>query len=155
MLNEHTTIYDNNHLTRHHIFRDINLPALEKLNIMMIDDNRKDINLVHDLLSAESDLNFRFSGYTNSHEALKYLETSAAPNLIILDLVMPSMNGKMVLRRLKEITRTRNIPVIIHSSMNKYSNIIETCKLEAHAFFAKPLDIEAFENFVLNQLFLS
>ena len=155
MLNEQATIYDTNNLARHHIFRDINLPALERLNIMMIDDNKKDINLVHDLLSAESSLNFRFSGYTNSHDALTYLATSGSPDLIILDLVMPSVNGKMVLRRLKEVSRTRNIPVIIHSSMDKYNNIIETCRLEAHAFFAKPLDIEAFESLVLNQLFSS
>jgi DNA-binding response OmpR family regulator len=53
------------------------------------------------------------------------------PDIIILDLVMPSIDGKIVLKRIKEIAHVKNIPVIIHSSMNNYENIIKMNKLEA------------------------
>ncbi len=121
------------------------------IHVMMIDDSKKDINLVKEILKTECRANFTFSSYTDAHEALKHLERKEKPDIIILDLVMPSMNGKMVLQRLKGLLQTKEIPVVIHSSMSNYKNISHVNQLDAHAFFEKPLDGESFENFLFNR----
>ncbi len=153
MLNSPASVNYNKFNYNYHIFQNTNLTKLNKLNIVIIDDNIKDIRLTKELLEVESNIKFMVLSYTNPHEALIDLESnSTLPDIIILDLVMPSIDGRMVLKRIKEITKIKNTPVIIHSSMNKYESIIKISKLEAHAFFRKPLNIEAFENFILGTL---
>jgi len=153
MLNSPASIIYNNLNYNYHIFQDIHLKELKKLKVVIIDDNIKDIALTKELLEVQSNINFTILSHTNPHHALLALESKfILPDIIILDLIMPSIDGNIVLKRLKEIAHIKNIPVIIHSSMNNYENIIKMNKLEAHAFFEKPLNIEAFESFILGTL---
>lgn len=123
------------------------------LNMMIIDDSKKDIELFKDLLSNDSSLNFTLTSWLNAHEAIIALEYGQIfpPDIVILDLVMPSINGKMVLGRLKEISKVKNIPVIIHSSLNNYENAKDVQSLDAHAFFAKPLNTSVFASYILDK----
>lgn len=123
------------------------------IKIMIIDDNKKDADLAQDLLVDQSHFQFHFSYYRNPKEAIQQLQTREHPDLILLDFVMPCMNGGTVLKTLKETVSTQNIPVIIHSSMNNYETIQKTNMLQAHSFFAKPLNVGYFEKFLLNQPF--
>jgi CheY-like chemotaxis protein len=119
---------------------------------MMIDDNKKDMKLFEDLLRFESGVKFSLSKWTNSHDALAALEArQVSPDLIVLDLVMPCMNGKMILKYLKNLNHVKDIPVMIYSSMHNYENTMAVGQLEAHAFFAKPLNTELFEEFLLRK----
>ncbi len=133
-----------------YIFKPFNPPTSnQSLKIMMIDDNPKDIRLFEELLALDTMLNFSLSKWNNSHKAIEALEHHRVDiDLIVLDLLMPCMNGKMILKRLKETTNLKNIPVVIYSSMHNYENAIALNQLEAHAFFAKPLDAESFEAFI-------
>jgi chemotaxis family two-component system response regulator PixH len=151
-------MYINDNITRRsdliaeaHIFKysDIVSPD-SNLNFMIIDDNKRDIQLFEDLLSLESNLKFSLSKWTNSHDAIAALESKQiSPDLIILDLVMPCMNGKMILKHLKSIPFLIETPIVIHSSMNNFENTMSVNQLGAHAFFSKPLNVELFESFVL------
>lgn len=135
--------------SRFHIFQNFENWDHECLNIMMIDDSKRDIKLAHESLKFESDLNFRLKGYTNCEEALTDLEAGVIqPNVIILDLVMPTMNGLMTLEKIKSTVKAQEIPVVIHSSMHNYDNIQEANDLNAHAFFAKSLNGEMFSAFI-------
>lgn len=135
---------------KHHIYKDVSFSKLGVLDILMIDDSKKDTEMVRELLSVDGNLDYKFSFFNKPKEALEYLNSSdKKPDLIILDLVMPSINGPLTLQELKSNSTTAHIPVIIHSSMHNYVNIIKISKLHAHAFFAKPLDIDAFEEFIL------
>lgn len=120
------------------------------INIMIIDDSKKDIELFEELLSFHKGLNFTLSKWTNSHEAIIALEYGQVtlPDLIVLDLIMPSMNGKMILKRLKEIAKVKKIPVIIHSSMGNLENVRSAQSLDANAFFAKPLNASVFSSYL-------
>lgn len=89
--------------------------------------------------------------YNNPVEALNALERGEViPDLIIMDMVMPSIDGKIALARLKCCTQTNHIPVVIYSSMNNYEQVSKINTLDAHAFFAKPIDINSFSKFLHN-----
>ena len=124
----------------------------EKIKILMVDDDRKDIQLFQDLLAGESRFLFSLQAFTNPTEALYYLEKMAKPedfpDVMITDLVMPETNGKMLLRYLKTAHQTEHLPIIVHSSMNNHSNITYIREFQACAFFEKPLNAEAFVNYL-------
>lgn len=148
------TLNKGNHPFKSYIFKPITQPKLSAdrpINVMLIDDTKKDLELLMDLLSTESSIKFKFFPYTNIKDALVHLEKKQTPDIITLDLVMPSMNGKMVLGRLKALTHAKDIPVIIHSSMHTYDNLSQVNQLGAHAFFEKPLDMKAFKTLFLNK----
>lgn len=138
--------------SEYHVFREIDIPSIrqKKISLMIIDDDRRDIAITTELLSL-SCFRFNIVAYTNPTEAMEYLgSTEFLPELILLDLTMPSLNGKLTLEKIKGLAQSRAIPVIIHSSMYNMDNIIHTSRLEAHAFFKKPLDIDAFEDYILH-----
>lgn len=137
---------------RYYLFQSLdkyNFTHKDSVNIMMIDDDKRDIELVKEILDEDFSSNFTFEGYTNPIKAIETLEAKKKDiDIIILDLMMPIVNGKIVLRRLKNITSTCDIPVIIHSSSHNYENVMKVIELEAHAFFEKPMDGVMFNSFV-------
>ena len=60
------------------------------------------------------------------------------PDLIILDIMMPQMNGWEVLTRLKGDPDTASIPVILVTAMVRYENIIRGYRMEADYYITKP-----------------
>ena len=135
-----------------YVFKSFDTPIKKRFNIMIIDDDRKNIALFKELLSLESDLKFSLSRWTRPHEALVALGSAAiSPDIIMLDLVMPCVNGKMTLTELKNIASAQSIPVVIHSSMSTPQNIQAVRDLGAHAFFPKPLNAPLFAAFIRGQ----
>lgn len=137
----------------HYIFKNMEKDLTKKkIQIMIIDDTRKDVELFKELVDEETDLNYTLSVWMNSNEAVYNLEAGRIlPDVIVLDLVMPCMHGKIILKRLKSISSIESIPIIIHSSMNNYENVSDVNALDAHAFFAKPINAPAFEDFLLGK----
>ncbi len=81
------------------------------------------------------------SGYvllkaTNSHEALAFLQTEM-PDLIMLDILLPGMNGFNILQQIKTNEKDRKIPVMILSNLNKQSDIEKAKLLGADKFIIK------------------
>lgn len=123
------------------------------IDIVMIDDSDRDIRMVEDILTSEFSIKFSFNSFRNPIQALQALdEGSILPDLIILDIVIPSMNGTAVLKRIKSVMKTKSIPIIVHSTMNNYDHIRLVHKLEAHAFCPKPINAEYLQKYILNEL---
>jgi CheY-like chemotaxis protein len=81
----------------------------------------------------------------NGEKALSYLEQlekDALPNVIVLDLNMPKLNGTQVLRILKNDQRFKNITVIIYSTSVNTIEKEETLNLGAHSYIIKPISYE-------------
>lgn len=148
MLSENSVIKKDDLKFTFNIFKEVSLPRGDKkINILVIDDSKKDVELLNDLLLEESDLNFHLEHYYHPNEAISLLSNkSIKPDLIIVDLVMPEMNGNVVLNKLKEIEHIKSVPIIIHSSMNNYENIKKVCSLNEQviAFFSKPIRVSGF-----------
>ena len=123
------------------------------LEILMIDDSPRDIRMVEDILHEECTIPFKFVSIRNPIHAVRDLSTEQIkPTVIILDLVMPGMNGLMALRDLRNLFHTRHIPIVIHSSQNNYDMFRLAKTLDAHAFFSKPLCGTLLQKYLLNKL---
>ena len=86
-------------------------------------------------------------------EALDYLlgtgryagqEPKAAPDLILLDLKLPGIDGLAVLRRLRAEERTRHIPVVILTGTREERTVVSSHDLGANRFIVKPIDVAKF-----------
>jgi len=122
------------------------------IEILLVEDNPNDVELT---LHAFSKNNFTNNIHVvrDGAEALEYLYGSEAhagsglhnmPKLILLDLKLPKVDGKEVLRRIKSDERTRLIPVVVLTSSREERDIVESYRLGVNSYITKPVDFEKF-----------
>ncbi len=89
----------------------------------------------------------------DGQEALDYLfgegkyqdrDAGALPQVILLDLKLPKIDGLQVLERLRADTRTRQVPVVVLTSSDDERDIIRSYDLGANSYVRKPVDFEQF-----------
>ncbi|KAB8332929.1 response regulator [Scytonema tolypothrichoides VB-61278] len=102
--------------------------------VLIVEDSVTQREMITDLLKA--------NGLTVTHasdgiEALEAIQI-ACPDLVVLDIVMPRMNGYEVCRRLKSNPKTQNLPVVICSSKGEQVDHYWGIKQGADAYIAKP-----------------
>ena len=108
---------------------------MSKPVILVVDDNQIVLESVERVLAAYGE--FTTILKTSGEEALKCLETDT-PDLIILDIMMPEMDGYEVCKRLKEESKTREIPVIFISAMSEVKDIVKGFKIGGVDYIVKP-----------------
>ncbi len=109
------------------------LPA-SKRTIMVVDDNADIVAVIKTILEDKGyALQFAYSG----QEAFNLLGEQK-PDLILLDILMPKVNGLEVLTLLKENPDTRSIPVILLTSKVEYKDVLEGYKKGAAYYITKP-----------------
>jgi signal transduction histidine kinase len=81
---------------------------------------------------------YRLKLATSGEQALQFAETPPLPNLILLDVVMPEMNGYQVIKYLKENKVTKNIPVIFVTALSSISEEEKGLMLGAIDYIIKP-----------------
>lgn len=107
---------------------------MDKPIVLIIDDEEKNLQLIGRLLRClDIDITLASSG----HEALTLLQT-LSPELIMLDIIMPSMTGFDVCRNLKQHQKLSQIPIIFLSAKSDIEDIIEGFKLGARDYITKP-----------------
>jgi PAS domain S-box-containing protein len=104
--------------------------------IFVIDDDYIQIQLLTNILMPE---NYDIIGYQDSHKGLEDAARSM-PDLILLDLVMPQMDGFEICRRLKADAQTRDIPVIFVTATKDQTTESEGFKLGAVDYITKPFN---------------
>ncbi|MGN7612635.1 diguanylate cyclase [Magnetococcales bacterium HHB-1] len=102
--------------------------------ILLVDDLPSNIQVLHKALGKEHQVFFA----TNGKTALK-MSLEKQPDLILLDVDMPGMDGFEVCRRLKEDTQTKHIPVIFVTAMDQEEDEIKGLQLGATDFIPKPI----------------
>ncbi|HTO02281.1 MAG TPA: response regulator [Opitutus sp.] len=120
--------------------------------VLLAEDNANDIELI---LSA-----FQEAGLANEivvtrdgQAAMDYLyrrgdyagRTTATPAVVLLDLKMPRMDGREVLRQIREDAGLRSIPVVVLTSSKEESDLLQIYQLGANAYVVKPV---AFDEFI-------
>ena len=123
--------------------------------ILLVDDSPQDTELTLDSLDAHQ-LAGEVDAVRDGAEALDYLYRRGAfarrpegnPNLVLLDLKMPRVNGIEVLRRIRSDPKLKLIPVVIMTS-SREEHDLQTCyQLRANAYVVKPVNFQAFVNAV-------
>jgi hypothetical protein len=106
-----------------------------------VEDNPANLKLVRKLLASRGDLDFL--GAENAESALAMVAESA-PDLILLDLNLPGMNGFEALRRLRAAPATRAIPVVAVTANAMPRDLDEGRAAGFDDYLTKPLDLERF-----------
>jgi CheY-like chemotaxis protein len=102
--------------------------------IMVVDDNPDIITIVKTILEGKG---YTVLSASSGQELLNHL-TDPKPDLIILDIMMPEMDGLEVLGRLKAVTETASIPVILLTAKVQYEDVLGGYKLGADYYITKP-----------------
>ena len=108
---------------------------IEKNSILIVDDEKMNLEVLRSILSPEYSIYMTKSGVSALEMANTYM-----PDLILLDIIMPDINGFDVLKTLKTSERTRAIPVIIITGLERYENEEKGLELEAADFIRKPFN---------------
>lgn len=119
--------------------------------ILLVEDNPDDIELTKEALNYANILN-EVVVATDGEEALEYLNRTASgphpcealPQVILLDLKLPKLDGFEVLRRIREDEKLKRIPVIILTSSRQQEDIARSYDLHANSYIRKPVDFDNF-----------
>lgn len=106
--------------------------------ILVVDDVISNVLLLKVLLTNEK---FKIITANNGKEALSQ-SLNAQPDLILLDVMMPEMNGFEVAEKLKADPATQNIPIIFLTALNTTADIVKGFKVGANDFISKPFNKE-------------
>lgn len=127
---------------------DIKNVDLSKHTVLAVDDIPMNLLLISKILSR---LNINISTAANGKEALDLI-AKQKPSLVLLDLMMPEIDGYEVLRRLRENPETKDLRVVILSALNSNEDIVKGFNLGANDFITKPIILEKLTSCVVTQL---
>ncbi len=126
-------------------------PDTSASKILIIDDHPATRKLLEDILGKEYQV--RLAG--NGQEALDMLRADPSMDLILLDIIMPGMNGYEVCQRIKEDERTREIPVVFLTVMEEEQDEARGFMAGVTDYIVKPISRLRLLARVRNQLALS
>ena len=104
--------------------------------VLVVDDNQQNLELLQAYLE---DVDCRTVPARDGPQALEIISDSA-PDLILLDVMMPKMSGFEVCRRIKNDPKTSDIPVIMVTALNEYGDIERAIDSGTDDFLSKPVN---------------
>ena len=119
-----------------------------QFNVLAVDDIPLNLLLVQKMLSK---FNFQLRTAANGQQALDAV-SQKKPDLILLDLMMPGIDGFEVIRRLRENPETADIQIVILSALNSNEDIVKGFNVGANDFIMKPIIMEKLLSCVVTQL---
>lgn len=120
-----------------------------KAEFLLVEDNPGDVRLTREALK-ESKLSNNLHVVSNGVEALAFLRRQGGfadaprPDLILLDLNLPRMDGREVLAEIKADASLKRIPVVVVTSSEAEQDILRTYDLHVNCYVTKPVDLEQF-----------
>lgn len=122
---------------------------MKDLHILLVEDNEGDIILTREALGEVGAIK-DISVVKDGKEALNYLfkkgsfENAVQPDLILLDINLPKVDGKQVLKQIKEDENLRTVPVIILTTSTSERDITDAYSHYANCYITKPVDYNSF-----------
>ncbi|MGJ8693014.1 MAG: HD-GYP domain-containing protein [Thalassotalea sp.] len=108
---------------------------MNKQTVLVVDDTPENIDILAGILKDEFKIKVAISG----ERALEIASSEQAPDIILLDVMMPGMDGWEVCKRLKSNFKTRHIPVIFITAKMEISDELEGFELGAADYITKPV----------------
>jgi putative two-component system response regulator len=112
------------------------IPTLpERATVLVVDDTPANLSLITNLLKDD----YKVKAATGGDKALRIAQTAPPPDLILLDIMMPEMDGYEVCRRLKADPTTRDIPVVFLTAKTGVDDEKQGLELGAVDYITKPI----------------
>ena len=125
---------------------------VKEVEILLVEDNPTDAELAIRALK-KSILSNKLVWVKDGAEALDFIfatgvyserQVAHGPNVILLDLRLPKVDGMEVLRRIKKDERTRIIPVVVLTSSKEDRDVVESYQLGVNSYICKPVEFDEF-----------
>jgi two-component system, chemotaxis family, response regulator Rcp1 len=123
------------------------------LNVLLVEDSPGDIRLTQETFR-DANRAIHLHVATDGVEAMAFLMRDGAhihaprPDIILLDLNLPKMDGREVLARIKEDDSLKLIPTVILTTSDAQADIVRSYQLHANCYLRKPVRLDEFEKLV-------
>jgi two-component system, chemotaxis family, response regulator Rcp1 len=124
-------------------------PKAQTFEVLLVEDNPGDVLLTKEAFR-EGRFSHRLSTVENGEEAIQFLrrqgkyQAAPRPDLILLDLNLPKMDGRELLGEIKQDDHLRDIPVIVLTTSDARQDVLKAYKLHANCYLTKPIQMEDF-----------
>ncbi|WP_025763105.1 response regulator [Dyadobacter tibetensis] len=124
---------------------------MKNFKLLLVEDNEGDIMLISEALH-DHDLVDDLTILRNGQEALEFVyqkgayQQASRPDLILLDINLPKLNGHQVLKTIKEDKDLKAIPVILLSTSSAERDISQAYQNGANCFITKPMEMDLFKS---------
>jgi chemotaxis family two-component system response regulator Rcp1 len=123
------------------------------LEVLLVEDSAGDVRLTKEAFAA-ANLTVNLSVAADGVEAMAFLRregihaNAPRPDLTLLDLNMPRMDGREVLAEIKKDEKLKTIPIVILTTSESEGDIVKSYKLHANCYLCKPVQLTTFEDLV-------
>ena len=123
------------------------------MEVLLVEDSPGDVRLTQEAFR-EADMSIHLHVAADGVEAMAFLRREGAhadaprPDLILLDLNLPKMDGREVLARIKADGSLKTIPTVILTTSESEADIVKSYQLQANCYLSKPVQLDAFEKLV-------
>ncbi|PFU35802.1 sporulation transcription factor Spo0A [Bacillus cereus] len=114
--------------------------AVEKIKVCLVDDNKELVSMLESYVAAQEDMEVIGTAY-NGQECLNLLKDKQ-PDVLVLDIIMPHLDGLAVLEKMRHIERLRQPSVIMLTAFGQEDVTKKAVDLGASYFILKPFDME-------------
>jgi chemotaxis family two-component system response regulator Rcp1 len=123
------------------------------IQVLLVEDSPGDVRLTQEAFR-DANKAIQLNVVVDGVEAMAFLRHEGAhvhaprPDLILLDLNLPKMDGREVLAHIKEDESLKLIPTVILTTSDAEADIVKSYQLQANCYLNKPVQLDAFENLV-------
>jgi len=133
-----------------------------RIDVLLVEDNPGDVRLTREAFR-EANASIRLLVASDGVEAMAFVRQEGPhadaprPDLILLDLNLPKLDGREVLAQIKSDDHLKTIPTIILTTSGAQADILRSYQLHANAYVSKPLQLDAFQSLVssINEFWLT
>jgi two-component system, chemotaxis family, response regulator Rcp1 len=123
------------------------------LQVLLVEDSPGDVRLTQEAFLAANQT-IRLHVAADGVDAMAFLRhegphrDAPRPDLILLDLNLPKMDGREVLAHIKEDEGLKTIPTVILTTSDAEADIVKSYQLQANCYLSKPVQLDAFESMI-------
>ena len=125
------------------------MPSGRPIEILLVEDNPGDVRLTIEGLK-DSKVRNKLHVARDGVEAMEFLHRegpysgASRPDVILLDLNLPRMDGREVLAAIKSDAKLKTIPVVVLTTSRAEQDVLRSYELQANCYITKPVDLEQF-----------
>jgi chemotaxis family two-component system response regulator Rcp1 len=123
------------------------------MHVLLVEDSPGDVRLTQEAFR-DANRSIKLHVATDGVEAMAFLRREGShagvprPDIILLDLNLPRMDGREVLAHIKEDDSLKTIPTVILTTSDSEADIVKSYQLHANCYLSKPVRFEEFESLV-------